>query len=155
MEAQIAALPGDGIGPEVMNAALFVLESVASRYEHIFHVETQMIGGCAIDAIGTALPGKTLQTCLNADAILLGAVGGPKWDDPTSDERPEKGLLDLRKALDLFANLRPVKPHPALRDASPLRPELLDGVDLLVVRELTGGIYFGVPRERRQLNGEI
>jgi len=155
MEAQITVLPGDGIGPEVINEALIVLESVARRYEHVFQVETQMIGGCAIDTFGTALPGKTLQACLKADAILLGAVGGPKWDDPTADERPEKGLLDLRKALDLFANLRPVKPHPVLRDASPLRPELLKGVDLLVVRELTGGIYFGVPRERRRVKGEV
>jgi 3-isopropylmalate dehydrogenase len=154
MEAQIAVLPGDGIGPEVTDAAMFILESVARRFKHRFRLETQMIGGCAIDAIGTALPAETLQACLKADAILLGAVGGPKWDDPASEERPEKGLLGLRKALGLFANLRPVKPHPALRDASPLRPERLDGVDLLVVRELTGGIYFGVPRERRQLNGE-
>jgi 3-isopropylmalate dehydrogenase len=155
MEAQIAVLPGDGIGPEVINATLFVLESIAGRHAHVFRVETQMIGGCAIDALGTSLPGETVQACLKADAILLGAVGGPKWDDPSSDERPEKGLLGLRKELDLFANLRPVKPHPALREASPLRPEFLDGVDLLVVRELTGGIYFGVPRERRQQLGEI
>jgi 3-isopropylmalate dehydrogenase len=154
MEAQIAVLPGDGIGPEVVNAAQFILEGVAKRHGHTFRLESQLIGGYAIDATGTALPGKTLQACLKADAILLGAVGGPQWDDPTSDERPEKGLLDLRKELDLFANLRPVKPHPALRDASPLRPERLDGVDLLVVRELTGGIYFGTPSERRQLNGE-
>jgi 3-isopropylmalate dehydrogenase len=130
------------------------LESIAKGYGHIFEMEEFLIGGCAIDARGTALPEDTLEACQSADAILLGAVGGPKWDDPTAAVRPEQGLLGLRKNLGLYANLRPVKPHPALQDASPLRSELLKEVDLLVVRELTGGIYFGEPRQRLSLNGE-
>ena len=154
MDAKIVVLPGDGIGPEVTNAALSVLESVAKRYNHDIRLEEQLLGGCAIDATGLALPAETLAACQEADAVLLGAVGGPRWDDPTAGERPEKGLLGLRSGLGLYANLRPVTPHPALREASPLRPERLDGVDLLVVRELTGGIYFGQPRERRQFKGE-
>jgi 3-isopropylmalate dehydrogenase len=155
MDARIVALPGDGIGPEVVECARGVLSAVARRFDHTFQVDEFMVGGCAIDATGTALPEKTLAACLDADAILLGAVGGPKWDDPTAKVRPEQGLLGLRKALGLYANLRPVKPHPDLLDASPLKRELLEGVDLLVLRELTGGIYFGEPRERRTVNGEI
>jgi 3-isopropylmalate dehydrogenase len=150
MNATIVSLPGDGIGPEVMQAALSVLEAIGARYEHRFAVQERLIGGHAIDETGTALPDETLAACRQADAILLGAVGGPKWDDPAATVRPEQGLLGLRSALTLFANLRPVLPHPALVPASPLRPERLEGVDLLVVRELTAGIYFGRPRERRQ-----
>ena len=123
MKASITVLPGDGIGPEVTGAAVTALTVVADRFGHHFQFEEQLLGGCAIDQTGTALPPATLQACLNADAVLLGAVGGPKWDDPTAEHRPEQGLLGLRKALGLFANLRPVKPHPDLLAASPLRPE--------------------------------
>jgi 3-isopropylmalate dehydrogenase len=154
MKKNIVLLPGDGIGPEVVSAAQQVLDAVATRFGHEFVYQEYLIGGCSIDTYGTALTDETLLACKKADAILLGAVGGPKWDDPTAKVRPEQGLLGLRKGLQTFANLRPVKPHADLMDASPLRPERLDGVDLLVVRELTGGIYFGKPSERRQVNGQ-
>ena len=154
MKTVITLLPGDGIGPEVLAAGRSVLEFIAQGSGHTFEMQEFLIGGCAINARGTALPADTLEACRNADAILLGAVGGPEWDDPTAAVRPEQGLLGLRKKLGLYANLRPVKPHPGLLDASPLRSELLKEVDLLVVRELTGGIYFGEPRQRLLLNGE-
>src|SRR6201995_3212832 len=138
---RIVTLPGDGIGPEIMAPALEVLDAVApGRFEY----EEHLFGGAAIDEYGTALTDETLAACRAADAVLLGAVGGPKWDTTDSDKpRPEQGLLGLRKGLGLFANLRPVRPLPALYDASPLKRELIEGTNLLVVRELTGGIYFG------------
>ena len=154
MKAKLVLLPGDGIGPDVVGAAVQVLNAVGQKFGHTFETETHLMGGCAIDEFDTPLPEKTLSACLQSDAVLLGAVGGPKWDDPNAKVRPEQGLLGVRKGLGLFANLRPVKLHPELLDASPLRRERLEGVDLLVVRELTGGLYFG-PRERRQVNGEM
>ena len=151
MRARLVLLPGDGIGPEVVGAARSMLEAVAVRFEHTFHMDERPIGGYAIDLTGKPLPEETLAACQQADAILLGAVGGPKWDDPAAVVRPEEGLLGLRKALDLFGNLRPIQPHPDLVGASPLKPEHLEGVDLLVVRELTGDVYFGEPRLRRKI----
>jgi 3-isopropylmalate dehydrogenase len=153
MQLHVAVLPGDGIGPEVVAEGVRVLGAVANRFGHTLVAEEALIGGSAIDATGSALPDETLRICRAADAVLLGAVGGPKWDDPTAAVRPEMGLLAIRKALGLFANLRPVTVHPALVDASPLRPERLVGVDLLVIRELTGGIYFGAQGREPLGNG--
>lgn len=141
MRADIVVLPGDGIGPEVTAAAVAVLDAVGRRYGHAFRFDTRAIGGAAIDAEGTALSDATLDACRKADAILLGAVGGPKWSDGAI--RPEQGLLRLRKALGLYANLRPVRTHPIALTASPIKSHLLAGVDMIVVRELTGGVYFG------------
>ena len=143
MQATIAVLAGDGIGGEVTAEAVRALQKVASRFDHRFEFESGLLGGAAIDATGSPLPPATLALARRADAILLGAVGGPQWSDPDAAVRPEQGLLQLRKALGLFANLRPVVPHPAVLDASPIKGELLRGVDIMVVRELTGGIYFG------------
>jgi 3-isopropylmalate dehydrogenase len=145
MRARITILPGDGIGPEVTAQAVRVLRAVAARGGHELELSDALLGGCAIDRYGTALPDETLAACRDSDAVLLGAVGGPKWDDPKARVRPEQGLLGLRKALGLYANLRPVSlaPFPSLLEASPLKRERLDGVDLMIVRELTGGIYFG------------
>lgn len=147
MQATIITIPGDGIGVDVVTEGVKVLQAVAAKFGHTFTFENHLIGGCAIDATGDPLPASTLDACQRADAVLLGAVGGPKWDDPTAKVRPEQGLLGLRKGLALYANLRPVQIFPQLRDASPLRPERLDGVDLVVVRELTGGLYFGPRKE--------
>jgi 3-isopropylmalate dehydrogenase len=153
MRASIALLPGDGIGPEIVREAKAVLEAVAQRFGHDFAFSEHAIGGCAIDATGESLPAATLSACRASDGILLGAVGGPRWDDPKAAVRPEQGLLAIRKELALFANLRPVTLHPALAAASPLKSERLQGVDIMVVRELTGGIYFGKPRFREEVNG--
>jgi len=146
VKAKIVILGGDGIGPEVTHEGVMVLEAVASRFGHEFKFEAHLIGGAAIDATQTALPTPTVSACGTADAVLLGAVGGPKWSDPKATVRPEQGLLGLRKALSLFANLRPVTLHPALLDVSPIKAEVLRGTDIMVVRELTGGIYFGEKR---------
>jgi 3-isopropylmalate dehydrogenase len=146
MEAKIVTLPGDGIGTEVVAEGVRALQAVGDRYGHHFTFEEALIGGCAMDATGAPLPGDTLEACRRADAALLGAVGGPKWADPGAAVRPEQGLLQLRKELGLYANLRPVKLYEQLLHASTLKPEAIAGVDLVVVRELTGGIYFG-PRQ--------
>ncbi|HEY4158560.1 MAG TPA: 3-isopropylmalate dehydrogenase [Polyangiaceae bacterium] len=143
MKAKIVLLPGDGVGPEVTGQARGVLEAIAKKHGHEFSFETQLIGGIAIDETGDPLPPATLAACQKSDAVLLGAVGGPKWDDPNAKTRPEKGLLAIRKGLGLYANLRPVKSYPELIDSSPLKPERIAGCDLLMLRELTGGLYFG------------
>lgn len=144
MEYQIALVPGDGIGPEVVAEAVKVLKRVGEVYGHTFRFETVLAGGAAIDATGECLPAETLTKCKAADAVLLGAVGGPKWDELPGEKRPEKALLGLRKGLGLYANLRPAMIFPELSEASPLKPSVLGGrLDILIVRELTGGIYFG------------
>lgn len=136
-------LPGDGIGPEVTAAGTKMLAAVAARSGHNFTFSAQLIGGAAIDATGEPLPQDTIDSCRESDAVILGAVGGPRWSDPNAATRPEQGILELRAALQVFANIRPVQIFPELADASPLKNELLEGVDLVVIRELTGGIYFG------------
>jgi 3-isopropylmalate dehydrogenase len=153
LEANIVLLPGDGIGPEVVGEAVTVLQALAQKNGHTFHFTTALIGGCSIDRFGVALTEETLAACKAAGAVLLGAVGGPKWDNPEAKIRPEQGLLALRKGLEVFANLRPVRFYPSLLEASPLKPHLLEGVDLVVVRELTGGLYFGQPKGREIRDG--
>ncbi|HLK41251.1 MAG TPA: 3-isopropylmalate dehydrogenase [Polyangiaceae bacterium] len=150
-KANVVLLPGDGIGPEVVAQGKRVLERVAARFGHELAFSEQLIGGAAIDATGQPLPDATLAACERADAILLGAVGGPKWDDPRAKVRPEQGLLAIRRALGLYANLRPVRVHPALAATSPVKAERVEGVDILFIRELTGGLYFGKPRLREKV----
>ena len=148
MHAKIAVLPGDGVGPEVISESIKVLDAISRKFGHDFELVTGKIGGNAIDDFGTPLPETTIETCNESDAILFGAVGGPKWDHPSMTTRPEDGILAIRKSLGLFANLRPVKVYPSLINASPLKPEILSGVDMIVLRELTGGLYFGKPKKR-------
>ena len=148
MEFDVAVLPGDGVGPEVTSQALKVLQTVGEKFGHSFNLHNGLIGGVAIDTLGTALNSETLDMCKQCDAVLLGAVGGSKWDDPQAKIHPEDGLLALRKGLGLFANLRPVKIFPMLVNSTNLKPEVVEGVDLVVVRELTGGLYFGQPKKQ-------
>jgi len=150
----IALLPGDGIGPEVVAEGERVLRAVADRWDHAIELREGLIGGCALDARGTPLPPETVDLCKSADAVLLGAVGGPRWDNPDARQRPEQGLLGLRRELQVYANLRPVTVHPSLTAASPLRAERLEGVDFVFVRELTGGMYFGDKRREKVPGGE-
>ena len=149
MQAKITLLPGDGIGPEVVAEGVKVLKAVADRFGHTFEFSEQLVGGIAIDETGHPLPDETLAACRAGDAVLLGAVGGPRWSDPRAAVRPEQGLLGLRGGLGLFANLRPVKVYPALVGASTLKPEVVSAVDMIIVRELTGGLYFGKPQGRQ------
>jgi 3-isopropylmalate dehydrogenase len=148
MEFHVTVLPGDGIGPEVIAQALKVLQAVGEKFGHSFRLHDGLIGGIAIDTLGTALSDETLRMCKQCDAVLLGAVGGSKWDDPQAKVHPEDGLLSLRKGLELFANLRPVKVFPMLVNSTNLKLEVVKGVDLVVVRELTGGLYFGQPKKQ-------
>ena len=150
MEFKLAVLPGDGIGPDVIAEAVRVLEAVGRRFGHDFELSEGAIGGNAIDSTGTALPDETQELCDQADAVLFGAVGGPKWDDPRAPIRPEDGILGIRRSMGLFANLRPVKVEPALANVSPIKRDRLEGVDMIVVRELTGGLYFAKPKKRWQ-----
>lgn len=143
---EIALLKGDGIGPEIVDSAVEVLKKVGDLFNHSFVFEEGLIGGSAIDREGTPLPQKTVEICLRSDAVLLGAVGGPKWDNLPTEKRPEKGLLGIRKALDLYANIRPAKVYEPLVRSSPLKDDIVRGTDFIVVRELTGDIYYGQPR---------
>jgi 3-isopropylmalate dehydrogenase len=148
MQFELVVLPGDGVGPEVTTEGIKVLEAVGKKFGHSFKLDYGLVGGVAIDQEGTALSEDTLKMCQEADAVLLGAVGGPKWDDPLAKIHPEDGLLALRKGLGLFANLRPVKVSPVLTDSTNLKPDVIRGVDLIFVRELTGGLYFARPKRR-------
>ncbi|MCL0046384.1 3-isopropylmalate dehydrogenase [Dehalococcoidales bacterium] len=150
MQFNLAVLPGDGVGPEVTSEGIKVLLAIGNRFDHSFNLHYGLIGGVAIDETGTALPEDTLKLCQNCDAVLLGAVGGPKWDDPKAKIHPEDGLLALRKGLGLFANLRPVKVLPTLIDSTTLKPGIIKGVDFIFVRELTGGLYFARPKRQWQ-----
>ncbi len=150
MQFNLAVLPGDGIGPEVATEGIKVLQAIGERFDHSFNLHYGLVGGVAIDETGTALPPDTLKMCRGCDAVLLAAVGGPKWDDPKAKVRPEDGLLALRKELGLFANLRPVKVSPVLVDSTNLKPEVIQGVDFIFVRELTGGLYFARPKRQWQ-----
>ena len=150
MEFNIAVLPGDGIGPEVIAEGVKTLDAVGKRFGHSFRYTYDDVGGVAIDKHGTALKPETVEMVQGSDALLFGAVGGPKWDDPTAPVRPEDGLLAIRKGLGVFANIRPVKVFPDLVDSSVLKPSVLEGVDIVLIRELTGGVYYGLPRGRRE-----
>lgn len=155
MKKKIAVVAGDGIGPEIVAEALKVLDCIAKKYNHEFEYDHVLAGGCAIDVYGTSLPQASLDACLNSDSVLLGAVGGPKWDKVDPSIRPEKALLSIRKELGLFANLRPAKIFPQLADASPLKKEIVDqGIDFMVVRELISGVYFG-EKKTYEVNGEL
>ena len=155
MNKKITVLPGDGIGPEIVNEAIKVLNKVADKYGHSFDYTYVDIGGCSIDKFGVPITDEGMEKCKNSDSVLLGAVGGPKWDNVDPSVRPEKALLAVRKELGLFANLRPTKLFPQLADASPLKQEIVGGgIDLLIVRELTGGVYFG-SRKTEEVNGEM
>ena len=150
MEFNIAVLPGDGIGPEVIAEGVKVLETVGRKFAHHFNLTYDDVGGAAIDKYGVALRPETVDMASKADAVLFGAVGGPKWDDPRATVRPEDGILAIRKGLGVFANIRPVKVFPDLVGSSVLKPEVLEGVDMLVIRELTGGLYYALPKRRQQ-----
>ncbi|MCP4123857.1 MAG: 3-isopropylmalate dehydrogenase [Bacteroidetes bacterium] len=151
MHKKIAVLPGDGIGPEIVEQAIKALNAIGKKFNHVFEYEHALVGAAAIDKTGDPYPEETHLACINSDAILFGAIGDPKYDnDPSAKVRPEQGLLRMRSALGLYANIRPVKCFKALKDASPLKPEIVDGVDFVVVRELIGGIYFGKPRGRSE-----
>ncbi|MGB6129139.1 MAG: 3-isopropylmalate dehydrogenase [Psychrilyobacter sp.] len=144
MEYKIAVMPGDGIGKEIAEGAISVIEKIGGKYNHKFNINYADIGGIAIDNYGTPLPKETIEICKNSDGIILGAVGGPKWDELKGEDRPEKGLLNIRKELGLYTNLRPAIVYEPLKDASPLKTEIIgEGLDICIVRELTGGIYFG------------
>lgn len=153
MDFKVAVIPGDGIGPEVVREAVNILNCVGDKFNHIFEYKYLIAGGCAIDEKGVSLPGETLEECLKSDAVLLGAVGGPKWDNPNAKVRPEEALLGLRGGMNLYCNLRPALLYAPLKEASPLKDSIIgDGIDICVVRELTGGIYFG-ERGREEING--
>jgi len=148
ISASLVLLPGDGVGPEIVDATKPVISAIQSAFGHAFATQELLIGGAAIDAYGIPFRAEDLEACKASDAVLLGAIGGPKWDDPNAKTRPELGLLALRKGMELFANLRPVSVMPALVNTSPVKAEIVTGVDMMIVRELTGGLYFGRPRRK-------